>query len=482
MQKKFLSSLVILLFLNLLIKPFWVLGIEVMVQNAVGAEQYGFYYAIFNFSFLLNIFLDVGITNFNNKNIAQNNHLLSKHFASIVVLRFLLAVTFTLVTLIGGLIIGYTDDMMKMLIAVLVNQILISTIAYLRSNLAGLHLFKTDSIISVLDRLIMILICGALLINHSASGTFDIRWFIYAQTMAYFITALITAIIVMDKAKVRKLKWRWAFFMMILKKSYPYAILVLLMTFYNRIDGVMLERLLPFRRGAYEAGIYASAYRLLDASNMIAFLFAGLLLPIFARMLKLKESVEQLVQLTFSILIVPAFLVVITCVVYSNELMALLYKDHIEASAAVFRVLICCFVPIASVYIFGTLLTANGNLKQLNIMASAGMVINIILNIFLIPKMEALGAAISSFSTQLLCALAQVLMVQYIFKFKVNFKLLLSLAIFVVGSIGIQYYISNLSLQWMWRMTISIAICTALAFTLRLISIKKLLIIFNSEH
>ena len=91
MQRKFVTNLALVLFLNLLIKPFWILGIDVAVQNAVGLEQYGFYYAIFNFSFLLNIFLDLGITNFNNKNISQNNHLLSKHLSSIILLRLLLA-------------------------------------------------------------------------------------------------------------------------------------------------------------------------------------------------------------------------------------------------------------------------------------------------------------------------------------------------------------------------------------------------------
>ena len=180
MQRKFVTNLALVLFLNLLIKPFWILGIEVAVQNAVGTEQYGFYYAIFNFSFLLNILLDFGITNFNNKNISQNNHLLSKHLSSIILLRLLLAGIFAIITIVGGLIIGYTNDMMKMLVAVIFNQILISFILYLRSNLAGLHLFKTDSIISVLDRLIMIILCGFMLVYYRSRGDFDIRWFIYA--------------------------------------------------------------------------------------------------------------------------------------------------------------------------------------------------------------------------------------------------------------------------------------------------------------
>jgi O-antigen/teichoic acid export membrane protein len=186
MQRKFITNLALVLHSTCSSSPL-ILGIDRAVQNAVGTEQYGFYYSIFGFSFLLNILLDLGITNFNNKNISQNNHLLSKHFASIVLLRILLTVIFTIVTLVAGLVIQYTPDMMKMLVAVIFNQILISFIMYLRSNLAGLHLFKTDSIISVLDRLIMIAICAGLLWKYSTPGSFQIKW-LYAQTAAYLIT------------------------------------------------------------------------------------------------------------------------------------------------------------------------------------------------------------------------------------------------------------------------------------------------------
>lgn len=483
MQKKFVTNLALVLFLNLLIKPFWILGIDRAVQNAVGTEQYGFYYAIFNFSFLLNILLDLGITNFNNKNISQNNHLLSKHLSSIILLRSLLAVIFTIVTVLGGLLIEYTPDMMKMLLAVIVNQILISFILYLRSNLAGLHLFKTDSVISVLDRLIMIVICGFLLLSHREPGTFQLKWFIYAQTSGYLITAVVTLMIVLDKAKIRKLHWRWPFFLMILKKSYPYAVLVLLMSFYNRIDGVMLERLLPFREGANEAGIYASAYRLLDAAQMIAFLFAGLLLPMFARMIKLKQNVEEMVQLSFSLLVVPAIIVAICCYFFSYEFMDLLYSgDHITESSDVFKILMCCFVPISSTYIFGTLLTANGNLRQLNLMASSGMIFNIVLNLYMIPRYHAVGAAISSISTQLFTAVAQVIMAQQAFQFRKNYRLIGTLAVFIGSAIAINYLIHQMDFNWMSRFVLAASACFVLAFAFRLISIPNLIRIVKLEE
>ena len=187
MQKKFIQNLALLLTLNLLIKPFWILGIDRAVQQEVGTEAYGLYFAIFNFSFLLNILLDFGITNFNNKNIAQNNHLITKHFSSILVLKLMLGVMFMVITLIAGFVIGYNSYQLGLLAIMGINQFLAFMIMYLRSNLAGLHLFKTDSIISVLDRTLMIIFCSILLWGNVIDGPFEIEWFIYTQTFSFCV-------------------------------------------------------------------------------------------------------------------------------------------------------------------------------------------------------------------------------------------------------------------------------------------------------
>jgi O-antigen/teichoic acid export membrane protein len=177
MQKKFLTNLAILLLLNLLVKPFWMLGIERVVQNQVGNENYGEYFALFNFSFLFNIILDFGITNFNNKNIAQNNHLLTKHFSSLFVLKLILALIYILGSLVIGLAIGYDVRLTKLLLLLGFNQFLISMVLYLRSNLQGLHLFKTDSVVSVLDRIIMITVCAVVLWGKMFTIKMDIMLF-----------------------------------------------------------------------------------------------------------------------------------------------------------------------------------------------------------------------------------------------------------------------------------------------------------------
>jgi hypothetical protein len=79
-----------------------------------------------------------------------------------------------------------------MLAALALNQVLLSYILYLRSNLTALHLFKVDSVISVMDRLLAIVFCSFFLYSgYWSDYYFDIDYFIYSQTAALFLTAVI---------------------------------------------------------------------------------------------------------------------------------------------------------------------------------------------------------------------------------------------------------------------------------------------------
>jgi O-antigen/teichoic acid export membrane protein len=418
LKRKFLTNLILLVALNLLIKPFWVLGIDRTVQNVVGAEDYGLYFALFNFSMLLNIFLDVGITNYNNRNISQHRFLLHKHLSNIVGLKLLFAVVYTVFSLVIAGLIGYSRIQFHLLLFLIINQFLVSFILYLRSNISALQLFRTDSLISVLDRTLMIAICSLLLFTNFTGGVFQIEWFVYAQTAAYVITAIVTLMIVISKSGRIKIRINRNFSMVFIRKSYPYALLILLMAFYNRIDSVMLERMLPDPLGKQEAGIYAQAFRLLDAVSMFGALVAGLLLPMFSSMIKRKEAVGPIVNLAVSLLFVPSVIIAVSSLLYDRDIMQLLYHAHVEDSADILGLLMTGFIGIATTYIFGTLLTANGSIRELNMMAAGGMVLNVVLNLILIPRFFAMGSAIASMITQIVTAIAQVAIASYIFKLR----------------------------------------------------------------
>jgi len=390
-----------------------------------------------------------------------------------------------------ALILRYNSAQLKLLGLLAFNQFLLSFILYLRSNISGFLMFKTDSFLSVLDRLLMILFCGALLWGNVAHAKFRIEWFVYSQTLAYGVTAFIAFLIVVKKAKFKKLNWNGPFFLMIMKQSAPFALLVLLMTFYNRLDPVMLESLLPDKIGNEQAGIYASGFRLLDAANMIAYLFSVLLVPIFSRMIKKHQSIEHMLKLSFTLIITLSIIVATGSAFYSFEMISLLYNAHIQDSTNVFRVLIMGFVAVSTTYIFGTLLTANGNLKELNILALSGLAINLLLNFLLIPRMLAVGSAISSLVTQFTMAIVQVVLVQKTFRFRMNYRYLFTLSLFLLGVVGfnivsklfvVHWVFLSPSHYWLANFILMLFFSVLLAAVLRLWSFGSLLRILREDR
>jgi O-antigen/teichoic acid export membrane protein len=472
-QKDFVFNLCLLIFLNLLVKPFWMLGVDVGVQNSVGAESYGLYFSLFNFAMLFNMVLDMGTTNFNNRNIARNTQLLDKHLSGLIILRFLLGVVYFVVIFAVALLIGYRGFQLKLLFWITLNQFLSAFLLYVRSNISALLMFKTDSVISVTDRLLMILFCGMLLWGNVTDQPFRIEWFVWSQTAAYLITIAIALAIVLRKASLRRLHWNTAFFLVIIKKSLPYALITLLMSCYYRIDSVMLERLLPQDISATQAGIYASAFRLLDALVMIAYLFSVILLPLFSKMLKQKENVVPVVRTSFSLLFLFSVSAVVILYVYRTPVIQILYPELVSESVPVFRLIIFGLIPISMNYLFGTLLTANGSMKQLNITAAIGIVINVTVNLLLIPRMLACGSAVASFCTQFSVALLQFLLALHIIGIPIKSLPWLRCLLFAAVLIPVTVLSTNvLHLHIVWSLLIMVSVALVIGFATGLVDFR----------
>lgn len=434
MNREFLLNIILLLFVNLLIKPFYVFGIERTVQNEVPPGDYGLYFALFNLTLVFQIIGDLGIQYFNNRNIAQHRFLLSKYFPSILLLKGLLGIIYFCVICLVAWLSGYEPAIFPLLLPIAFNQMLTSLLLYFRSNISGLAMYRTDSLISILDKLLLIIIC---LFIFQISASFKIQWFVYAQTISLSLTVLIAFLSFRNKLEKLRFRINWAFLWMILKKSFPYALSVMLMGAYARMDGFLVERLLP--DGKLEADVYASAYRLLDVSNMIGFLFAGLLLPMFARLLKEEKPIEKLLHLSVQLILVGAITLVVATFFYRHEIMILLYHKATTYSGEVLGALILSFIPFCIIYIYGPLLTANQNLRQMNRIFIGAMIFNLSLNFLLIPIYKAFGAAVVAVGTQCLVALGQMWLVHRILKVSIPRSVLLRIFIFIITTITIGW-------------------------------------------
>lgn len=449
-----------MIFLNLLIKPLAIFGIDASVQNQVGFANYGTYFSLLNLSLILNILMDLGINNYTTKKISQNPELAKRNFGKVLSFRLILFVLYYLILLSIGVIIGYTENQMYLLLLLGINQFFIILIAYCRSHFAGLHAFKIDAIISVMDRFLLILLAGVVLLFPQQTFTMTIELFVWIQLICYGFTLLLALYLLRKHLEKPYFECDIKFSISLVKKSYPYALLIILMIVYTRIDGVMIERM----NGPYQAGIYAQGFRLLDALYMFGMIFAGLLYPMFSRNLKKsKESVIELLRISGNLLMGGAIVLVIISIYNSSFLLSLIYTEY-QAAVPAFNWLMLSFLAICMNFIFGTLLTANGNLKLLNYSSLLGIIVNIVLNIYLIPTRGAEGAAFATFITQSSTALIQFIYCLNLFSIKVNKRLVFSYLLLLIFLFAFSNFFFDTSYFLLKQVGVGITLLLLLSF------------------
>ena len=478
MQKKFLSNLVWMVFFNLLIKPYAIFGIDAEVQNRVGTEEYGLYFTLLNFSYLFNIFLDLGITNYNTRYVAQHPNLVKRYIGNILSLRLVLFGVYVVLSIGLALLLGYDANQFWFVYVLIFNQFLISVLLYFRSCFAGLLLFKWDIFLSILDRILLIVLVSILLYHPFFANKFHIKWFALAQTVSFLIAVLVAVLLVFKRIGLPRLHWGKAFNLVILKKSFPYALLILLMMLYTRVDAMMIERL--HVHGNKQVGIYAQAFRMLDASLMFIMLFTGLLFPLFSRILKDKTSIIPLLDTSSKLVVAFTTIMSFTCCLYAFFILDTIYLHDILFVVPTFQILMLSLIPTAFIFVYGTLMTANGDLKHLNILSFIGLVMNVILNFILIPKHGAFGAAIATFTTQLLIAVFYFLSVWKQFQLQLKRKELFRYSIYGAWCVCAASVSNQLVIVSNQFFTF-IALLIVGMLVLGLIPIKKMLSSFKKE-
>jgi O-antigen/teichoic acid export membrane protein len=472
LRKTFLSNLLLLIGINLLIKPFYLLVIEAGIQERLGPDAYGMYFALLNISFILNILPDIGITNWNNRHIAATGVIHTSEFQKIIRIRITLAFVYLVVCTAVGLITDYERFEIAWLIVLAFNQVLSTGVLFLRSYLTGMHAFASDRFVSILDRLLLIGMMGLALFLVPQKEAFPISYFIYGQTIAYAATLLVGLILVLrlttkaEKPKVLTTET-------VLSASLPFALLIFFSMISGRVDAVLLERI----NGSFDAGIYAMAFRIGDMLTMISYLFAVLLLPMFSRQISSQENTGELFGISFRLLLSGCGLITMVSICESESIIRLIYTAHTSEAAGVLPWTIGAAAMFSLQYTTGTLLTAGNKMKLMIVVSLLGILINLTINIKLIPYSGAIGAAQAAFITQTYAFLMQSIFI-HLYYHVWSKKLLFQSALFIALCALVANTIHFLNLPFHFNilaLSAAVFIIAIASGTLPIANLKKIL-------
>ena len=183
---------------------------------------------------------------------------------------------------------------------------------------------------------------------------------------------------------------------------------------------------------------------------MFGYLFASLLLPMFARLLKANESIRPLTSLSFKLIWAGSVTLAAAIFFAREDLLRLMMPERANTYRfEVLGVLIWAFVPVSVTYIFSTLLTARERMMRMNRFFVVGIVLDLGLNLLLIPHWQAIGSAVAALATQVFIASAMIWLCVREFEFKPSrLGLVQTFGFLAFTVLGDWFLFETLTLAW----------------------------------
>lgn len=231
-------------------------------------------------------------------------------------------------------------------------------------------------------------------------------WGVTAMVGALVIAEAVSLTILLRYSK-RLVRPVWgidlALWKRILRSSVPLGVAGLLAAVINRVDFLMLERMTDLR----EVGVYAAAYKVTTLLEALPLMIMATLYPWMSRYaVEDRDRLRALYRKSVLLLGLLGVAVGIAVTVTAPLIVRVVFGPQFAGAAPVLTVLVWATVCLYLAISGGNLLISMGR-ERLNLaILAAGAVVNVTLNIYLIPPWGALGAAWATVATFIVILLA----------------------------------------------------------------------------
>ncbi len=375
------------------------------VARKFSTSDYGELIALIALSFIIVSFFDFGLPVYFQREVSRSQNVQSLYKTTLVLYLFLFPVYL-------GACFLYSHFFQSFNSLLIFFTVIISSYLSLYTNIitkiySGLRDFKSQFYFLLISRCFFLFFPVAYLFNKELT----IESVAIVLLLSYFVNLLllffhlkknyfISQTAEIDFSLLRK----------IVKVSMPLGIIVLVNLLYDRVDVLLISKLLGFS----DTGKYNVAYGLLKASTLS---FSFILIEGFSKASYLSNKVSAIklflkkyILIIFSISLVCALILFFI----PDFLVIFFYSTKYASSVELLKFLSFAVIPLALNNLTGITLNALGKFNFVLIATIIGLALNIVLNVVLIPKIGLIAACYATFITEL-----SILLVESFFLFKV---------------------------------------------------------------
>jgi O-antigen/teichoic acid export membrane protein len=366
----------------------------IYIARYLGAEGFGILSFAIAIVGIFTILTDLGISTLTVRDVARDRSLGPKYLGNGLVIKVILAVvSFGLIALAVNLL-NYPSETITVVYFIALSTIFGSIASFIFSIFQAHEKMEFQGLGQILNGVLMF------------SGVFiaiDMSLDVVGFSFVYFITSLISLIysllIYIWKFSLPPVEVDRVFWGKLLKGAIPFGITGIFVTIYYWIDSVMLSVM----AGNEVVGWYNASYKVIFLFLSFQSLFIVSIFPVLSSFYKTsRESLKYAYERSFKYMLIISIPIAIFGTLVADKIILLIYGPDFMPSIVALQILIWTVVFMFINNISGNFLGSIDQQVVVSKVAAVGAVVNIVLNLVLIPEFSYVGSSFATVFTELM--------------------------------------------------------------------------------
>ncbi len=374
----------------------YILGFFTTLYTAryLGAEGFGTISLALSLTAIFGIITDLGLNTLIVRETARNKELSDKYVSNTLLMKILLTFLTFGFLILTTILLGYSREVSTIIYIIAFSVIFVAFSAIFNAIFQSYEKMEYQSVGTILNAVLML--GGILIAIH-----FNLNILVFA--FVYFISSLVVlvySILVYSwKFALPKMDVDWSFWTPTIKESLPFAITGIFTMIYYWIDSVILSVMV----GNEVVGWYNAAYRLIFIFASLYSVYMVSIFPVLSGFYKTSaESIKIAYERSFKYMLIINIPIAVFITFLADKIILFIYGTEYIPSIIALQVLIW-----AVIFMFINTLSLNllGSVNRQVVVAkiaAAGAILNIILNLLLIPQFSYIGSSAATVVTELL--------------------------------------------------------------------------------
>lgn len=383
----------LVLFIATIISYALIFFVNIYIARYLGAEGFGILSLAIAITGIFTIFTDLGLNILIIREVSRNKDLSNKYLINSSLIKIILSVlTFALIFITVNTI-GYSKEVSYTIYILTVSIIFTSFSNTFNSIFQAYEKMEYMSLGNILNAVILFIgvITG---INYNSNIYFFASIYMVASVLVFGYSLIIYLL----KFSLPKISFDLNFWEPTLKEALPFGVTNIFGSIYYWIDSVMLSIMV----GTEVLGWYNAAYRLMFVFLAIYTVYIASIFPVMSKFYKtsdkyLKFSYER----SYKYLLIISLPLAVGITLLADKIILLIYGEGFIPAIIALQILIWTIPLLFINSLSGSILGAVNRQIALTKITFIGAILNIILNLILIPQFSFIGSSIATVFTEL---------------------------------------------------------------------------------